>query len=90
MPNGVKLTLECGDVDALSAISRSNWAMFRLGADLKVYLHRREADRLPGRQQQLRFLVQEAMALDSFAPAVFAFCNRPLRTVDEAPVLRDR
>lgn len=43
LPNSVKLPLECGDVDALTAITE-HWAMFRLGADRKVYLHRELID----------------------------------------------
>src|SRR5438094_1794308 len=49
--------------------------MFRLGADLKVYLHREPIDFRAG-INSLAVLVQETMALDQFAPAVFAFCNR--------------
>ena len=49
--------------------------MFRLDAELKVYLHREAIDFLAG-INSLAVLVQEAMALDPFAPAVFAFCNR--------------
>ncbi|NRQ19213.1 IS66 family insertion sequence element accessory protein TnpB [Ensifer sesbaniae] len=49
--------------------------MFRLGADLKVYLHREPID-FPAGINSLAVLVQETMALDPFAPAVFAFCNR--------------
>ncbi|MER8579605.1 IS66 family insertion sequence element accessory protein TnpB [Mesorhizobium sp. M1423] len=49
--------------------------MFRLGADLKVYLHREPIDFRAG-INSLAVLVQETMALDPFAPAVFAFCNR--------------
>ncbi|ARO32632.1 IS66 family insertion sequence transposase domain-containing protein (plasmid) [Rhizobium sp. NXC14] len=51
--------------------------MFRLGADLKVYLHREPIDFRAG-INSLAVLVQETMALDPFAPAVFAFCNRSL------------
>jgi hypothetical protein len=46
--------------------------MFRLGADLKVYLHREPIDFRAG-INSLAVLVQETMA---FAPAFFAFCNR--------------
>lgn len=49
--------------------------MFRLGADLKVYLHREPIDFRAG-INSLAVLVQEEMALDPFAPVVFAFCNR--------------
>ncbi|MCM5688768.1 IS66 family insertion sequence element accessory protein TnpB [Sinorhizobium meliloti] len=49
--------------------------MFRLGADLKVYLHREPIDFRAG-INSLAVLVQETMELDPFAPAVFAFCNR--------------
>ncbi|MEK1897106.1 MAG: IS66 family insertion sequence element accessory protein TnpB [Rhizobium sp.] len=49
--------------------------MFRLGADLKVYLHREPIDFRAG-INSLAVLIQETMALDPFAPAVFAFCNR--------------
>jgi transposase len=49
--------------------------MFRLGADLKVYLRREPIDFRAG-INSLAVLVQETMELDPFAPAVFAFCNR--------------
>jgi transposase len=49
--------------------------MFRLGGDLQVYLHREPIDFRAG-INSLAVLIQEAMALDPFAPAVFAFCNR--------------
>ena len=49
--------------------------MFRLGADLQVYLHREPIDFRAG-INSLAVLVQERMALDPFAPAVYAFCNR--------------
>jgi transposase len=49
--------------------------MFRLGADLKVYLHREPIDFRAG-INSLAVLVQEVMELDPFAPSVFAFCNR--------------
>lgn len=48
--------------------------MFRLAADLQVYLHRDPVDfraGIPG----LAVLVQETMELDPFR-GVFAFCNR--------------
>ena len=49
--------------------------MFRLRTDLPVYLHREAIDFRAG-INSLAVLVQETMALDPFAPAVFAFCNR--------------
>ncbi|WFU25555.1 IS66 family insertion sequence element accessory protein TnpB [Bradyrhizobium sp. CB1717] len=49
--------------------------MFRLGGDLQVYLHREPIDFRAG-INSLAVLVQETMALDPFAAAVFAFCNR--------------
>ncbi len=49
--------------------------MFRLGADLPVYLHRDPIDFRAG-INSLAVLVQETMELDPFQPAVFAFCNR--------------
>jgi transposase len=49
--------------------------MFRLCDDLRVYLHRESIDFRAG-INSLAVLVQETMALDPFAPAVFAFCNR--------------
>ncbi|SEP37890.1 IS66 Orf2 like protein [Rhizobium tibeticum] len=49
--------------------------MFRLAADLKVYLHREPIDFRAG-INSLAVLVQKTMELDPFAPAVFAFCNR--------------
>ena len=49
--------------------------MFRLGTDLQVYLHRDPIDFRAG-INRLAVLVQETMALDPFAPAAFAFCNR--------------
>lgn len=49
--------------------------MFRLGADLKVYLHREPIDFRAG-INSLAVLVQEVMELDPFAPSVFVFCNR--------------
>ncbi|AHG50196.1 transposase (plasmid) [Rhizobium leguminosarum bv. trifolii CB782] len=74
LPNGVKLTLECGDVDALTAIIGA-LGHVQTGADLKVYLQREPIDFRAG-INSLAVLVQETMALDPFAPAVFAFCNR--------------
>lgn len=49
--------------------------MFRLAADVQVYLHREPIDFRAG-INSLAILVQETMSLDPFAPAVFAFCNR--------------
>lgn len=49
--------------------------MFKLNADIQVYLHREPIDFRAG-INSLAVLVQETMALDPFAPAVFAFCNR--------------
>ncbi len=49
--------------------------MFRLDADLKVYLHREPIDFRAG-INSLAVLVQEVMELDPFATLVFAFCNR--------------
>lgn len=49
--------------------------MFRLAADVQVYLHREPIDFRAG-INSLAILVQETMELDPFAPAVFAFCNR--------------
>ena len=49
--------------------------MFTLSAELQVYLHRAPIDFRAG-INSLAVLVQETMALDPFAPAVFAFCNR--------------
>nr|WP_245277392.1 transposase [Rhizobium leguminosarum] len=43
LPNGVNLSLECCDMDALAAIIGA-LVMFRLGADIKVYLHREPID----------------------------------------------
>jgi len=49
--------------------------MFRLAADVQVYLHREPIDFRAG-MNSLAVLVQETMEHDPFAPAVFAFCNR--------------
>src|SRR4051812_7443032 len=59
--------------------------MFRLGADLKVYLHREPIDFRAG-INSLAVLVQETMALD---PCSGGFCvlQSPSRP-DEVPVLR--
>ena len=48
--------------------------MFRLGADLPVYLHRDPIDFRTG-MNSLAVLVQEAMALDPFQPAVLPFAT---------------
>ena len=60
--------------------------MFRLGADLKVYLHCEPIDFRAG-INSLAVLVQEKMELDPFAPAVFAFCNRRWPRRETAVVL---
>lgn len=49
--------------------------MFKLNADIQVYLHCEPIDFRAG-INSLAVLVQETMALDPFSPAVFAFCNR--------------
>jgi transposase len=49
--------------------------MFRLAADVRVYLHRAPIDFRAG-INSLALLVEETMGLDPFSPAVFAFCNR--------------
>jgi transposase len=49
--------------------------MLRLGADVKVYLHREPIDFRAG-INSLAIVVQEVMELDPFAPSVFAFRNR--------------
>ena len=49
--------------------------MFRLAADVGVYLHRKPIDFLAG-MNSLVTLVEQAMQLDSFSGAVFAFHNR--------------
>jgi transposase len=49
--------------------------MFRLAADVQVYLHRAPIDFRAG-INSLAVLVQETMELDPFVPAAFAFCNR--------------
>ena len=49
--------------------------MFRLAADVQVYLHREAIDFRIG-INGLAILVEEAMHLDPFGRAVFAFCNR--------------
>lgn len=49
--------------------------MFRFDAGLKVYLHR---DAVNGRKNinGLALLVEQALGLDPFAPAIFVFSNR--------------
>jgi transposase len=49
--------------------------MFRLSADLSVYLHREPIDFRAG-INSLAILVEQAMGFDPMARAVFAFCNR--------------
>ncbi|PUA19191.1 IS66 family insertion sequence element accessory protein TnpB [Glaciimonas sp. PCH181] len=49
--------------------------MFRLAPNLKVHLHR---DAVDGRKSinGLAAIVEQALGLDPFAPAVYVFCNR--------------
>jgi transposase len=49
--------------------------MFRLDAELRVYLHREAIDFRAG-INSLVTLVEQSMQLDPFARAVYAFCNR--------------
>ena len=64
--------------------------MFRLAADVQVYLHREAIDFRIG-INGLAILVEQAMQLDPFARAVFAFCNRRRdETVQKVGVLWDR
>ena len=49
--------------------------MFRLAADVQVYLHRETIDFRIG-INGLAILVEQAMHLDPFGRAVFGFCNR--------------
>jgi transposase len=49
--------------------------MFRLSADLCVYLHREPIDFRAG-INSLAILVEQSMGLDPMAQAVYAFCNR--------------
>ena len=51
--------------------------MFRLAADVQVYLHRETIDFRIG-INGLAILVEQAMHLDPFGRAVFGFCNRRL------------
>ncbi len=50
-------------------------AMFRLSADLCVYLHRDPIDFRCG-INSLAILVEQSMGLNPMARAVYAFCNR--------------
>ena len=49
--------------------------MFRLAAEVQVYLHRETIDFRIG-INGLAILVEQAMHLDPFGRSVFAFCNR--------------
>jgi transposase len=49
--------------------------MFRLSADLSVYLHREPIDFRAG-INSLAILVEQSMGLDPMARAVYAFCNK--------------
>lgn len=49
--------------------------MFRLSADVRVYLHRDPIDFRAG-IDSLAILVEQSMGLNPFERAVFAFCNR--------------
>jgi transposase len=49
--------------------------MFRLAAEVPVYLHREPIDFRAG-IDGLAVLIQETMDLDPFSCGVFAFCNR--------------
>lgn len=49
--------------------------MFRLAADLRVYLHREPIDFRAG-INSLAIVVEQSMGLNPFERAVFAFCNR--------------
>jgi len=49
--------------------------MFRLSADLCVYLHRDPIDFRCG-INSLAILVEQSMGLNPMARAVYAFCNR--------------
>jgi transposase len=49
--------------------------MFRLSADLAIYLHREPIDFRAG-INSLAILVEQSMQLDPMARAVYAFCNR--------------
>ncbi|MBL3685144.1 hypothetical protein F2981_30150 (plasmid) [Sinorhizobium meliloti] len=49
--------------------------MFRLGADLKVYLHREPIDFRPA-STALRSWCRRRWSSTRLPPAVFAFCNR--------------
>ena len=78
MPNGVTLRLECSgqDVELVSAmIVTLGRCDVPAGRDLQVYLHREAIDFRIG-INGLAILVEQAMHLDPFRRAVFAFCNR--------------
>jgi len=49
--------------------------MFRLSADVRVYLHRDPIDFRCG-IDSLAILVEQSMGLNPFERAIFAFCNR--------------
>lgn len=49
--------------------------MFRIDADLRVYLHREAVDFRQG-INGLAILVEQAMHLDPLGRAIFGFCNR--------------
>ena len=49
--------------------------MFRLAADLQVYLHPEPIDFRAG-INSLAIVVEQSMGLNPFERAVFAFCNR--------------
>jgi transposase len=49
--------------------------MFKLAADVEVYLHREPIDFRAG-INRLAVLVEETMELNPFGPAIVAFCNR--------------
>ena len=56
--------------------------MFRLAADVGVYLHREPIDFRTGMNSLVR-LVDHVMQLDPFSRAVFAFHNRRFATADQ-------
>jgi hypothetical protein len=62
--------------------------MFRLAADVQVYLHREAIDFRIG-INGLAILVEQAMHLDPFGRAVFAFCNRRGDALSGKPLLGD-
>ena len=77
LPNGVKLELQCvGRRDLTLILNVSGRvAVFRFDADLKVYLHREPVD---GRKaiNGLALLVEQALGLNPFEPALYVFSNR--------------